>query len=72
MVNEWWDSYCARPAVLHSVPDYISEWLRIAANWTPQGPSSSSPVWHLKALHLSAKLDPPEAEIYMGLKMGQV
>ena len=71
MVNAWWKRYSASPMVLYSAPDYTKAWLRMAAKWTPQDPSSS-PEWHLKALNMSALLNPPEAEIYMGLKMGQV
>ena len=72
VVDTWWERYRADPTVLHSAPEYIRVWLQLAANWTSQGPSSSSPEWHLKALHLSAKLNPLEAKAYMGLKMGQV
>ena len=72
VVNAWWNSYCADPTVLHSALDYIRVWLRIAAEWTPKDPSSSSPVWHLKALHLSAKLNPLEAAKLMGRKISQV
>lgn len=72
MVETWWGSYRARPTALYGAPEYIRVWLLMAAKWTPQDSSSRSPAWHLKALIMSAFLNPLEAEACMGLKMGQV